>query len=686
MPILVALLWSGLSFAMSPETRDAVALGDCESVAAALPAPSSDEERLALGWCLRSSDPARAIEVLTDLGDGVLAEYGLFVRADALLAQGRPTEALASIEGLSLPGDVGIDLRLIRARALLALDRSLDARPDLRALLDTAAADEARVLLSDGAVQRGDVQPAIDTYRRAWATSVRGPWSDTAAQALAALNAPVPDFSTEDGRALVRDRLAALKKAQRHGEVYTLETALREATGDTKTSWALGESQFRARQYPAAIETFTAATGGNPASLNASRLFQYALTHGRVGDYAGATKHYQTLLRTHPSSKEADQASYKIGYMAADEGRCEDAIRELGRHLRERPSSKYADEARWFSARCQWLAGDIDAADKSFQQLLAASPRSSLAPGATYWRARAHGARGDADKERAALEALLKAWPESGHAWFAAERLGRSFDPVAVVARPPWPDALAKTREVRRAEALLAAGFGPWARVELAKIKSIAPKHGRAGALAAAHAFIAMGDYRAGQALARPYCVSPWKGGSPDAQQACHPRPESSIVERTAAKYGLHPLLPYGIMISESAMKPWVTSIAGARGLMQIMPAEGGRLHAAAFNGRDGYDPDFLYLAPYNALLGTTELGLKLQSLDGMLEPNTLPAAIASYNAGEEAVRRWIGAYEEQPVPFDTFSEAIGYTETRRYVRGVLGNLMTYRWVYGDPN
>jgi soluble lytic murein transglycosylase len=127
-------------------------------------------------------------------------------------------------------------------------------------------------------------------------------------------------------------------------------------------------------------------------------------------------------------------------------------------------------------------------------------------------------------------------------------------------------------------------------------------------------------------------------------------------------------------------MDPSVTSAAGARGLMQIMPAEGERLHAAA--GLPGaFDADLLYVASYNAALGTTELGLKRRSLDGALQPDALPAVIASYNAGEEAVRRWLVPGHAS----DDFAEDIPYTETRRYVRTVLGYLMAWRQVYGDP-
>ena len=89
------------------------------------------------------------------------------------------------------------------------------------------------------------------------------------------------------------------------------------------------------------------------------------------------------------------------------------------------------------------------------------------------------------------------------------------------------------------------------------------------------------------------------------------------------------------------------------------------------------------YRAPYNAALGTSELGIRHRSLHGLLQGDSLPAVIASYNAGEDAVRRWTDTWSAPPAE-DEWAEQVSYTETRRYVKGVLGHLMRYRWVYGD--
>ncbi len=673
------------ALALPPELADAVAVADCETVLQAIKSPSADDERLAVGWCLRKHDPARSESVLAGVTAPALADYARWVRAESAHAAGKHESTLSILDGLSLQGTPGLRLRMLRARALLAVGRSLEARPDLRDLTGTEMADEARFLLSRGAEDRGDLGPAIATYRVVWASSTRGAWSQLAQEALARLGASVPNLQTEDGRLLVGVRIESLEKARMYSEALELILSLRTARGHTDASWALGRSQFRARRYPDAVATWSKILGAPEESAGSSgSLFDYALATSRTGDYATAAIIYRRVIEQHPGHAKGDEASYKLGYLAYDSGDCANAVALFDDHLQRYPKSRMLESTLWFQGRCRWLMDDRDGAVTTWSRLVREAPRSSLVPAVHYWTARAKGLAGDTAGERAGLSDLLESHPESGHAFFAATRLGTRFPSRAIVQRPAWPAELAARADVRRAEALLAGGFRSWARLELQSVIAPARSAGRDGALAAAHALHLAGDYKAGKKLARPFCTSATRGGDPVAQQACYPRPEATIVSRAARAYGLPELLPYGIMISESAMTPDVTSFAGARGLMQVMPAEGERLHEAAM-GHGEFDPDDLYLAPYNALIGTTELGLKRRSLDGMLTPEVLPAVIASYNAGETAVRRWLGELGEGPVEFDVFAEAIGYTETRRYVRGVLGHYMTYRWVYGDP-
>jgi len=479
--------------------------------------------------------------------------------------------------------------------------------------------------------------------------------------------------------------MASLTRERQYEDVLTLLEGIHKVHPPRTQAERLEQvrAEFKARRYPQTVVGFQAVLGPpRSASGTPSDLFNYGLALARTGDYDNAIQVYTRLTDQHPNSSRADFASYKRGYTEYDRRRLHPAITEFKRHIAQRPDSKYLDEAIWYLGLCHWLKQDADQAREVWSQLIRSRPKSPLVPAAKYWLARLKGLSGDKAGETKGYQELLRDHPVAGHSWYAAFRLGRSFEPQKQQQAPPWPPQLAQQKEAIRADLLLSAGFAAWARDELKPLEDIARTQGRAARLAAAWRFIEAGDYRTGQRLAKPYCVRPWKGGDPLAQQACHPRPEALVVERVATQNGVNPHLPYGVMIAESALKPWVTSHAGARGLMQLMPEVGARLARELYPNKP-FHPDQLYSASLNAELGTTELAQRTQSLENTLQNTSLPAIIASYNGGEGAVRRWIEGFASTP-EFDLFAETIGYSETRRYVRRVLGYIMIYRWTYGD--
>lgn len=680
---LAAIVWAAEP--VPEEVADAVAIGDCRTATAG-GAPTTEAERLVAGWCAtREARHGDAIAVLEAVTDGVYAEYGRLIRAEAMIAAGRAEEVGAVLDGLQLPGSAGRLVTLRRAQALVESQRSLEARDDLRALLPSELGNEARYYLAVGGEDRGDTAAAIATYQRTWIDSVQDPWGARAAARLEALNVPVPDFDTPEGRGVVQQRIDALTKANQHGEALQLTLQLQT---EQPTGLSLARQFVSSRSYTDATEVYAQVLGPPDAATgSADNLFDYALTHARTGDYATATTIYRRVITQHPGTKQATYAHYKIGYMAYDEGDDEGAVASLRSHLQLYPQSPYYDEALWFAARASWRLGDVQGATELWNWIIQRRESHDLSAGSVYWLSRAASATGDTEQERSHLQRVLNRYPTTGYAWYAAYRLSKRFPTKPRVERPAWPAAMAEMSSVQRAEALLAVGLHDWARGELEEAIGAAKASGRDAVLAAAHAMIATGGYKQGAKLAAPYCVKPWKEGDPVAQQACYPMPEVSIVQSVASRYPLDPLVPFGVMHAESGLDPTVTSIAGARGLMQLMPAEGERIHTELFAGdTEGrpYHADALYTAAYNAAMGTTELGMKAASLDQLLVGPTTPAYVAAYNGGEEAVRRWLDRYPTRP-GFDEFAEDIGYTETRRYVRRVLGFVMRYRWVYGDP-
>ena len=125
---------------------------------------------------------------------------------------------------------------------------------------------------------------------------------------------------------------------------------------------------------------------------------------------------------------------------------------------------------------------------------------------------------------------------------------------------------------------------------------------------------------------------------------------------------------------------------------MQLMPAVAQGLHEQRWPDRP-FHADALYQPSYNAALGTAELGRLHTLFTSNGAGTTLPMVIAGYNAGQDAVQRWMDAAgapsdgapsSRVPVDIDVWIENIGYTETRRYVKRVLGYLRTYELAWSN--
>lgn len=135
------------------------------------------------------------------------------------------------------------------------------------------------------------------------------------------------------------------------------------------------------------------------------------------------------------------------------------------------------------------------------------------------------------------------------------------------------------------------------------------------------------------------------------------------------------PALVHAIMRQESLFNSNAISSAGARGLMQLMPATAKRM---AQSLKLDYDTDRLTGDPsFNIAVGRAYLRRLLDRWDGQ-EVLT----IASYNAGPTRVRQWINEYgdpRDPEVDLVDWIEMIPYSETRNYVQRVMEGTYVYR-------
>jgi soluble lytic murein transglycosylase len=149
------------------------------------------------------------------------------------------------------------------------------------------------------------------------------------------------------------------------------------------------------------------------------------------------------------------------------------------------------------------------------------------------------------------------------------------------------------------------------------------------------------------------------------------------IVIPVTQTYNFEPLFFFSIMRQESLFEGFVTSSAGARGLMQIIPTTGQEI----FN-RNGWPPNYtaedLYRPLVSVRYGADYLATQRNLLDG-----DMYAALAAYNGGPGNALAWRELANGDP---DLFVEVVRFQETRNYIRSIYEIYAIYKGLYGVEN
>ena len=138
---------------------------------------------------------------------------------------------------------------------------------------------------------------------------------------------------------------------------------------------------------------------------------------------------------------------------------------------------------------------------------------------------------------------------------------------------------------------------------------------------------------------------------------------------------GLGPDVVFAVIRQESGFERTAESSAGARGLMQLMPATA---KAVAKQQQLPYRKASLTgNHHYNIALGSAYLKGLIDRFDG-----SMILALAGYNAGPHRARRWVRDFGDPRVGVHEaldWIEMIPFEETRNYVQRVLENITVYR-------
>lgn len=397
----------------------------------------------------------------------------------------------------------------------------------------------------------------------------------------------------------------------------------------------LGHSVFKQKRYKESAEIYEKA-GDN---------YWRAMALFRAGDKAAFGLTIKKLAVT------GDKRTGSLMLMAASDKRRNNEIDEaldMYKTLKTNYPSE-AENALWGIGWTYYLSNDYQKALDAFTELCSAYG----SPKYLYWKAQALEKLG---KDTAHIYRQIAGKEQDFYSMLAYLKSNKGQGVKGLEVSTNFKTPIPKPYSSERIDILLELGMKKEAISELAAIarKAATPDE----LLSISMKLQDAGEYR---------LVITLVSGLPNRETAhdiLYPLAHWTVVKEASDRYRVDPFIVLSVMREESRFDPEARSAAGALGLMQLMP------QTASAMDRNVKSRAQLYNVKTNIYLGSRYLN----SL--MKEFGSLPAAIAAYNAGEDAVRKWQNAGKYSSV--DEFIEDIPYGETKNYVKHVLTTYFEY--------
>lgn len=430
------------------------------------------------------------------------------------------------------------------------------------------------------------------------------------------------------------------------------------------TQWAFLD------EYTTGSQTLLDFIASNPAHTRAAEfLFTAARITERAGELAAAAQHWDRVAVEYPTSAYAYRGYFLAGITRFRLADYAGALPSFQGALSLAVSSAELAASHFWIGKAQQALGDQGAAQASWSIAAAADPtgyyseraRDLLAGLPPFSPPPLYNLDYDVQSERAVAEA----WTRT------------TFNLPQDTNLSDLGPLLGDTRLTRGAE-LWQLGLYNQARLEFESLRA-AVVTDPANTYRLANYFIDLGLYRSGIIAARQVLDL---SGMDDAGTMSAPLYFNhlrfgpyfaDLVLPVAQAYGFEPLFLFSVIRQESLFEGFVTSTAGARGLMQIIPSTG---QSIANNA--GWPPNYtaadLYRPKVSITFGADYLADQRDYFDEQLY-----VALAAYNAGPgNAAIWWDLAAGDQ----DLFLEIIRFPETQNYIRGIYEIFTIYRNLY----
>ncbi|NES06730.1 MAG: transglycosylase SLT domain-containing protein, partial [Okeania sp. SIO2F4] len=437
--------------------------------------------------------------------------------------------------------------------------------------------------------------------------------------------------------------------------------------------WLGGKTQESREAYKTLINTFP--NGGEDTALGLIRL-------SRLVDRKDAIPYLDRVIANFPGhAPEAMLEKSKL-LDRLDSAKSASLVRQ--QLLREYNNSDAAAKLRWELAEQAAKGGNLQAAWKWAQQLTVNNPDSELAAQAGFWVGKWAQQLGRKEDAKKAFEYMILRYPHSYYAWRSAVILGwpvgdfttvRDLSPEVVhtKGRDPLPFGSETLRELYQ----IGQDQDAWKQWQVEfedRMKPSVAQQYTDGVLR-----IGVGDNLDGiwmltslSKRKKPEEIAEYKALKKQRTywQTLYPFPYLETIVKWSNKRQLNTVLVTALIRQESRFMPKIKSVVGATGLMQIMP-ETGEETAQKIN-LVSYD---LENVNDNVNLGTYYFDFTHKEYK-----NNSMLAVASYNAGPNAVGSWLKRFGFNDA--DAFVEKIPYPETRGYVESVFENYWNYLQIY----
>jgi len=649
-----------------------------------------------------------------------LADFAVFLLADYHFAKSRYSEAAALYEQVSerYPGSSLVARAAFkRGQALLESYAYPEAAVVFEEFLQNNPRSEfaaaAGLGLGRALTAEADLARAVRAYQDVWVGYPGSPNDQEVEKALSILRAggvEIPELAATE----FYERGRNLFRASLHDKAVETFTIFLDREPDSPVRpdamYRTGVSLFYLGKRGEAAGILEKMIREYPSDERASEaLYWLGKSYSKLGDWDRGARTFKKLLDDFPGSEWCDDALFLTGNIFREAGDMEKALQNYARLVNEYSDSKLADSAIWWKAWWQYTSGDYVSAEHTLNDLINRYPRSFLANQARYWQARAAEKREDPSRAAVYYRQVLKKGAYTYYGHRAAERMAALGSPVDVQTDdavdtaspfftapsaddppnvidgdddpPQWTEdmeqMLSSGQSFRKILELVQLDMKTEAAAELWSLKDRTPRR-RVALMELSKVFFELGDYYHSLIIVlRGYEQSlerPTPGMSDDLWLLAYPQGFWESIVTYAGKYKQDPYFIAAIIKEESQFRTDALSSAGARGLMQVMPATGE--WAARLNKLSGFDREKLFDSDTAINIGTWYVSHLMKRFKN--DPLLVAAA---YNAGPEAVQGWIARNGYQG-DRDLFVEMIPYAETRRYVKKVLRNYAEYKRIY----